>query len=109
MMTALEAGLVQNDGTVWIVVDSEDNDDSGVRATPGNLLPAEVASCALSLPVRVAALHFCTFRKTGDDPHDALTESLAASGNIQTQFHYGKWLPTKTVCFIVLLQVFFLF
>jgi hypothetical protein len=90
MMTVLEAGLVQNDGIIWIVVDDESADPTETKVEEPAVL-AELAGCAMSLPMRVAALHFCTtLRNEGPTTRDLLTGLIASSNNIQTQLHSGK-------------------
>jgi hypothetical protein len=99
-MTALEIGLIQQGGIVWVAFEEVDRRDDGTapladskRIDPDLL--RHLASVYRSMPTRVLNIHFCSSQQQGRDHHqldppDLLVDSVAKSNKIQPLFHYGK-------------------
>ena len=83
-MTALEIGLIQSDGVVWITLDVDQ------RNKIERVLLEELASCVDCIPIRVAAIHFCTYSSNNEKPADLLVKSIANLNNIRPNVHFGK-------------------
>ena len=104
-MTALDGGLFQNDGIVWIAFQSDDREVENLESyqLDQNLL-RELVDCVQSLPLPVVAFHACSIisdktktpqvTSTEETPRrdtaDFLSSSVATAYGIEPTLHCGK-------------------
>jgi hypothetical protein len=98
-MTALEIGLIQQGGIVWVAIEVNRRDDDTAPSAASKRIDPDLlrhlASVCRSMPTRVWSIHVCISNKQGREHHpldspDFLVDSVAKSNKIQPLFHYGK-------------------